>query len=259
MNKFSELHDDSRIIFCKIDHVIQEFRRVSTLPHNVIMLILNGDLPFTPEILSQKPKNVKHIFATNSLVYNDMVTPIPIGVENELEPKRPGHGMVNPAIFDKLPFLTKEEIVEPTEFVDKLYANFNTATNFSYRNLVKQVCQVSKNITFEYGISYRDYVKRTKEHIGVVSPTGNGLECIRTYETLYLDSIPVCVGDRSKYDAIYNGIYKYLPIVFIDEPFKLNDINLVKSEIKRVQNNSKELINYDYWVDKITKKALSVL
>jgi hypothetical protein len=78
MNRFSELHDDERIVFCKIDHVMEDFRRVATLPHKVVMLIMNGDFSFTPEILKHKPSNVKHIFATNSTVYNNMVTPIPV-------------------------------------------------------------------------------------------------------------------------------------------------------------------------------------
>ena len=259
MNKFSELHDDNRIIFCKIDHVISEFKRISTMNHNVIMLILNGDITFTPEIFKQKPNNVKHIFATNTTVVSSMVTPMPIGVENEFEPVRKGHGMINTAIFEKLPYLIGEEVVEPTNFEDRLYANFNTSTNFTYRNTIKQVCIASPNVTFEYGITFREYVKRIKEHIGVVSPTGNGLECIRTYETLYMDCIPVCVGNKKSYEAIINGIYRFLPIVFIDNPIDLNNISLIKTQINKVKNNSKELIDYDYWVDKITKKALLLL
>jgi hypothetical protein len=133
MNRFSELHDDERIVFCKIDHVMEDFRRVSTLPHKVVMLIMNGDYSFTPEILKHKPHNVKHIFATNSTVYNNIVTPIPIGVENQFEPERKGHGMINDGIFEKLPFLLGEEIVEPEIFEDKLYANFNINTNFFYK------------------------------------------------------------------------------------------------------------------------------
>jgi hypothetical protein len=255
MNRFSELHDDERIVFCKIDHVMEDFKRVATLPHKVVMLIMNGDYSFTPEILKHKPSNVKHIFATNSTVYNNMVTPIPIGVENQIEPKRKGHGMINDGIFEKLPFLLGEKKVEPESFEDKLYANFNIHTNFTYRNLVKQVCMISDNVNFEYGLTYENYVKRMKEHLGVVSPTGNGLECIRTYEALYLDCIPVCVGDQKKYEAIYNRIYKFLPIVFISNPGNLNNNELIKSEINKVKNNSKELIDYEYWIDQIMKKV----
>ena len=255
MNKFSELHDDERIVFCKIDHVFDEFKRVSSLPHNVVMLIMNGDLPFTESKFKYKPDNVKHIFATNSTVYNNIVTPIPIGVENAIEPKRVGHGMINNGIFEKLPFLLGEDAVEPETYIDKLYANFNIYTNFEYRSLISRICMDSENITFESGLSYRDYVKKIKEHLAVVSPTGNGLECIRTYETLYLDRIPVCVGDFKNYQAIYNAIYKFLPIVFLSNPNDLKNIDLIKSEINKVKNNSKEMIDYEYWVEQILKKV----
>jgi hypothetical protein len=254
MNKFSELHDDKRIVFCKIDHVMNEFERVSSLPHEVVMLIMNGDFSFTESKLKYKPHNVKHIFATNSTVYNDVVTPIPIGVENSINPKREGHGMINDGIFEKLPFLLGEEIVEPETYVDKLYANFNVYTNMEYRSLIRKICIESENVVFETGLSYRDYVKKIKEHLAVVSPTGNGLECIRTYETLYLDRIPVCVGNPKNYAAIYNAIYKFLPIVFLSNPQDLNNSLLVKSEIKKVKNHSKELIDYEYWIDQIIKK-----
>lgn len=255
MNKFSHLHDDERIVFCKIDHVISEFTRISKLPNNVVMLIMNGDISFTEEIFKQVPHNVKHIFATNSTVVNDRVTPIPIGVENQYEPKREGHGMINHSIFEKLPFLTGEYKIEQEQIYQKLYGNFNVSTNIQYRSMIKQICISSQNITFEYGLSYYDYVKRMKEHIGVVSPTGNGLECIRTYEALYLDCIPVCVGNRTKYKAIYESLYKHLPIVFLDNPNDLDNIEMVKQEINKVKNNSKELIDYEYWVEQILKKA----
>jgi len=50
-----------------------------------------------------------------------------------------------------------------------------------------------------------------------------------------------------------------LQIVFVDNPTDLNNMSLIEKEINKVKNNSKELIDYDYWVDKITKKALSLL
>ena len=163
--------------------------------------------------------------------------------------------MINNGIFEKLPFLLGEETIEPEIYIDKLYANFNIYTNFEYRSLISRICMDSENITFESGLSYRDYVKKIKEHLAVVSPTGNGLECIRTYETLYLDRIPVCVGDFKNYQAIYNAIYKFLPIVFLSNPNDLKNIDLIKSEINKVKNNSKEMIDYEYWVEQILKKV----
>ena len=66
---------------------------------------------------------------------------------------------------------------------------------------------------------------------------------------------PDAVETEKKYEAIYNGIYKFLPIVFLSNPGELNNIQLVKSEINKVKNNSKELIDYEYWVEQILKKV----
>lgn len=257
MNRFSELHDYENILFCKIDFILSEYEKISKLNNDVILLVLNGDYPFTENLFRIRPKNIKHIFATNSLIYNQFVTPIPIGVENDIEPKRQGHGIINEGIFEKLPFLKGEIIINPEFKINKLYANFNINTNFRYRSYIKNICINSDNIHFEYGLTYEEYVKKIKEHLAVISPTGNGLECIRTYETLYLDSIPICVGDFNQYRAIYERIYKYLPIVFIDNPHDLTNMILIEKEIKKVEKNSKEILNYDYWVGEILKKVKS--
>jgi len=255
MNKFSELHNYENIIFCKRDFIINEYNEISKMKSKVVLIVLNSDYSFNEDLLAICPKNVKHIFATNSTIYNDMVTPLPIGVENSIEPKRVGHGMINNEIFEKLPYLTKKVDVQPEQFIDKLYGNFNINTNFNYRNYIKSICLNSNNINFEYNLTYPEYVKRIKEHIGVVSPTGNGIECIRTYETLYLDSIPICVGEYHQYKAIYDRIYKNLPIVFISNPQDLTNLNLIKVEINKVKNRSKEILDYNYWVNEIIKKA----
>lgn len=255
MNKFSELHNYENIIFCKRDFIMEEYENISKMKSNVVLLVLNSDYSFTPELLKIKPKNIKHIFATNSIVFNELVTPLPIGVENDIEPKREGHGMINSSIFEKLPYLTGEIIIEPDNLIDKLYGNFNIYTNFHYRNNIKNICLNSDNINFECDLTYVDYVKRIKEHLAIISPTGNGLECIRTYETLYLNSIPICVGDYNQYSAIYNRIYKNLPIVFITNPQDLTNLSFIKNEINKVKNNSREFLDYNYWINEIIKKA----
>jgi hypothetical protein len=231
MNKFSELHEYENIIFCKRDYIIEEYERISKIKSNVVLIVLNSDYPFTEDLLRSRPNNIKHIFATNSFVYNELVTPLPIGVENSMEPKRSGHGMINHSIFEKLPYLTGEIKIESSEKFDRLYANFNVYTNIKYRSLIKNICSSTPHIGFEHGLSYSEYVQKMKQHLGVISPTGNGLECIRTYETLYMDSIPVCVGDFNSYKAIYERIYKNLPVVFISNPNDLTNLDLIKSEL----------------------------
>jgi len=253
-NRFTEFHNGENVFYCKIDYILNGYQEISNTNRNVVLVVGNGDFPFTDHLFRMKPHNVKHIFSSNSLVLNDMVTPVPVGIENFTESKRVGHGIINKEIFNKLPFILKEEIVDsPLQKVDKLYANFSVNTNPYFRNKVKSICQNSDNIDFETGLSYRDFVKKFKSYLGCISPEGNGIECIRTFEVLYMDEIPICVGDFSKYRALYEGIYKNLPVVYLSDMTDLSNHEKVKSEINRVKNNSKESLYYDFWKDKINK------
>lgn len=260
MNRYcNDLHDGERIIFCKIDFVLEEFNKIREMGKNVVLIIANGDITFNDDLLKHCPSNVKHIFSTNTTCYNDKVTPIPIGVEMETTAKRIGHGDINNGIFEKLPYLTGSISVGDTSKINKLYSNFNINTNLNFRLKVKELSQSLPHINFEYGITYPYFVEQVNKHLGTISPRGNGIECIRTYEVLYLNSIPIVVGDRLEYKSIYEKIYKNLPIVFIDELTKLSDLSYIENEIKKIKNNSRELLDYNYWVDLINKKTNMIL
>jgi hypothetical protein len=91
-----------------------------------------------------------------------------------------------------------------------------------------------------------------------LSPRGNGIECIRTYEVLYLDSIPIVFGDYHEYKAINEKIYKKLPIVFVHDYSQLTDFHSLERKISEVKNNSRELLDYYYWVNLIKKTASKI-
>jgi hypothetical protein len=254
MNRYcNDLHDGERIIFCKIDYILSEFQRIRNLKNDVILIIANGDITFNDYLLSFCPHNVKHIFSTNTSCYNDKVTPIPIGVEMQIPAKREGHGDINSGIFEKLPYLSGNIKIDEIKPINKLYSNFNINTNLNFRPYIRDISISEPHINFEFGISYYDFVKRVKSHLGTLSPRGNGIECIRTYEVLYLNSIPIVIGNGNEYRAIYEKIYKNLPIVFLDDAEKLRNFSLIETEIKKIKNNSLETLDYNYWVDFINK------
>jgi len=259
MSRFcNDLHDDERIIFCKTDFILNEFERIKNLNKKVILIIANSDYSVTEEIMSMCPSNVEHVFATNTTCYSDRVTPLPIGVEIEELTKRPGHGMINPGIFEKKPYLLGEIKVKTTEILDKIYSNFNTHTNPSVRVPLKNHTLSNDIFLNKENLTYHDFVKDVKSTIATLSPRGNGIECIRTYEVLYLNSIPIVYGDYKEYKAINKKIYKNLPIVFIDDITEFKDFNKIENKIKNVKNNSLETLDYYYWVDKINKTAYKI-
>jgi len=256
MSRFcNDLHDDEKIVFCKTDFILEEFERIRNFKKNIILIIANSDYSVTDDILSRCPPNVKHIFATNTTSNSDKVTPIPIGVEIEELTTRAGHGMINPGIFEKKPYLLGEVNVGDFEVKNKIYSNFNVNTNIPIRSPLKNYCFFNENFSNEEGLTYGDFVKGVKSHMATLSPRGNGIECIRTYEVLYLKSIPIIYGNSEEYNAINNKIYKNLPVVFVGDIKEFDDFRNVEKRIKEVKNNSLETLDYYYWVDKIKKMS----
>ena len=93
LNKFSELHDGEKIIFCKTDFLDSEFNNISKINGDVILITGNSDYAITDDIVKRAPKNIKKWYAQNALTNSDLVTPIPMGIENKLESLRLGHGI----------------------------------------------------------------------------------------------------------------------------------------------------------------------
>jgi len=256
MSRFcNDLHDDDRIIFCKRDYILEEFERIKNFNKKIILIIANSDYTFDDNLLSKCPLNVEHIFSTNTTCLNDKVTPIPIGVEIEVNTKRVGHGQINPGIFEKKPYLLGE--IKPVigEIVNTVYSNFNINTNKSVRQPLYDFCVNNSNYEIGGGLTYGQFVSKVSSHIATLSPRGNGIECVRTYEVLYLKSIPIVFGDYNEYRAINEKIYKNLPVVFTHNFGQLNDFSYIEKRISEVKNNSTEFLEYDYWVNLIKQKS----
>lgn len=260
MSRFcNDLHDDERIVFCKTDFIFDEFERLKNTNKKIILIIANSDYTVSDFTLRNCPSNVEHIFATNTTCDNERVTPIPIGVEMEEVAKRIGHGQINHDIFNKKPFLLNEIPLDvPSEVSKKIYSNFNTNTNPKIRTPLFKFCSENENFFVETGISFQEFSKKVKSHIATLSPRGNGIECIRTYEVLYLNSIPIVFGDYEEYKTIYEKIYKKLPVVFLWDYSQLSDFSSIEKNISKVKNNSRELLDYYYWVDLIIKKTKKI-
>jgi len=252
MNRFcNDLHNDENIIFCKTDYIVEEFNRISSKKNKIILIVGNSDYRFDDNLLKLCPNNVKHIFATNCTTSDNRVTPLPYGVEMEVQSSREGHGYVNESIFEKIPYLTGEIEGNKTPKNNKLLSNFTVSTNHNFRSPVESFSKNCDNINYLENIPFSDFASNVKSHLGTISPMGNGIECIRTYEVLYMGEIPFVIGNNHDYKNIKSKIYDELPIVFIDDLSKLNSIDFILNEIQRVQNKSKEFLSYSYWKNRI--------
>jgi hypothetical protein len=83
----------------------------------------------------------------------------------------------------------------------------------------------------------------------VISPFGNGLDCIRTFEALCLG----CIVIMRK--SVLDIIYEDLPVLFVDEWYDINK-ELLEKTLNEFKNKSfnYEKLKMDYWYNLVKSK-----
>lgn len=251
LNKFSKLHNDQSIWFCKTDYIYKDFQAISRLDHNVILITGNSDYPITETIVEKKPKNIIKWFAQNAL--SNFLEPIPIGLENKLEASRHGHGIGYRHRVEQ----TELEIIEQPEVSPRfnIYANFNVNTNPSFRKNIKNICINSKHINWqEPNLSISKWFNNIRDHRMVVCPMGNGIDTHRLWETLYCNRVPIIV--KTAQYKIYD-LYLKFPIIVLEDTNELEDekhINALYSQTLKKSHNI-DMLNINYWINLIRESA----
>jgi len=250
INKFSHLHDEKNIFFCKTDYILEDFKNISKLDHPVTLITGNSDYAITDELVSLAPKNIVSWYAQNALSNAEILHPIPLGLENKLPSVRDGHGI---GYFDRAS--KKEELLNsinnnPTKLI---YANFNIDTNYDYRSAVKKKCIDSSFIDWqEPTLALSEFFNKITDYKMVVCPAGNGVDTHRLWETLYCGRIPITiiVGEYKIYE-----LYKKLPIILLNNTQDISNYNLIMQKYAECQskNFNQKLLNMNYWITKIKK------
>jgi hypothetical protein len=127
-----------------------------------------------------------------------------------------------------------------------LYTNFNVNNHPDRYNWQNQINSLNLNIINKKK-SFSDYIDDLKNSYFCASPRGNGIDCHRTWESLYYDCIPI-VQKHFIYDSFD------APIIQIEKSSDLthdllNDLKL-KHENKIIKFD-KKLLTLNYWKQKI--------
>ena len=99
-----------------------------------------------------------------------------------------------------------------------LHCNFDIGTNPLERNkcLHETGSQLSKRVPFE------QYLEEMGKSYFTLSPNGNGIDCHKHWEALYLKTIPIVTK------SINIEFYKHLPFLVIDDWEDYKNLNLSK-------------------------------
>jgi len=183
----------------------------------------NSDINFTEEYVNAVVEffpHMKHWYTQNLLCEHPKVSPIPIGIAN---PKW-SHG--NQERFEKI---MKEENEKNMLY----YANFNISTNPPARLDCYKKLGIEPDTEYPNAASIKDhddfvnstqdnYLRNISKSYFTISPDGNGKDCHKTWEALYMKSIPIVKR--------WHGAERFkklgIPIIILDDWSEFHDLDL---------------------------------
>ena len=180
------------------------------------------------------PSNIKRWHMTNCMTEEPRLSGIPFGVFNDES-------------ADKLcntPELEKRKW---------LYVNFQTYTMERFYLKAHWGSRQLKDMNFMTFVAeakpIEEYFKDIAAHRYVLCPDGNGIDCFRTWETLYLGSIPIVKRSRTTEQ------FADLPILLVDDLFNIT-IELLEEKYEEIllKKDNLDKIKLSYW-NKIFKES----
>jgi len=212
---------ENDIVFINLDYfntLIEQF--ISIKPINrVILLTQNSDKTFTQEHFESVDKYVNKIYAINCNYAHEKIEKIPIGFRDNR------YSIHQPLRTISLLKLEKDILI---------YMNFTMRTNYNERIKCFNAFKDLGFVTKENNIPLSNFYSQIAKSKYIISPVGEGIDCHRIYESIYLNSIPIVKS------TLLDDFYRTLPIIIVND---WNDI----TEHFLLTNYSKYKDNLDYW------------
>lgn len=195
---------DASVVFVH-GHLLPQLweRELAKLTRPYVLISHNSDFDPTPLQGKAWPPNLVHWFAENCFPEDERVTPIPIGVENR---GRANHGFA---------FRNATSIgTIPQDKLPRILYGFSLANNPDERRMALAALATSRVTSAIQGQpNPEQYLQRLKEHCLVASPAGNGTDCHRTWEALYVKTLPIV-----RRNPLTRAFFSLgLPLVLIDD------------------------------------------
>jgi hypothetical protein len=202
---------------------------------------------YTEATFNEIPKNIVHWFVANNTILNDArITNIPFGIngtDGNQEPKEKIYNKINSSIMvDGRNIRRKYD----------LYVNFQFYTN-ERTKLFELYNREELNQTVERNVSFDVYLQKLSTHNCCLCPSGNGGDCYRTLEALYMGCIPII--EKNEAMIFYNRLN--LPIIYRGSLEGITQEYLSNiRELKINDRNTWDLtgISISYWNNKIEHK-----
>lgn len=230
---------DGDIIYTHTMFVKQLFEVIKNIDKKLIVISHNCDTGVDSSFIV--PDNVIKWYTQNVNVVNPKIESLPIGLENN---------RWFPDRQKKKKIIAK--LNETRNYRNLVYMNHNIGTNPTVRGRLYELYEGESWVTAERGSNsqgrFDEYLDNIYNHKFVMSPQGNGLDTHRTWECLYVGSIPI------EKRNLNNRFYTDLPICFVDSWEDLTP-EFLESEFVRIKSGTWNIkLNFEYWKNKIIRR-----
>ncbi len=228
------------IIFIKADRLEEFSIYVNNIKYPFVIISHHGDELVDEKYLSLLAcENLLHWFAQNCILNHKKITPIPIGLED-----RWYH---NNGVLKEFKNLKNKKYNK----IPRILVSFNVNTNPTIRGPALEKLQLLSTTDSFRGDS-REYRKNLIKYMFVASPEGNGIDCHRTWEAIYLGVIPIVTNKR------FHMQFEELPMLIINDWSELSqytehDLLAIYTE-KVKKSDDINIIWSKYWKKQIKNK-----
>lgn len=195
--------DKYKILFI-YTHIAKSFLELYLNKTNNKFTLITHNSDVGIDVTFLKYLNNNHIlkwYAQNVCLKHPKLKALPIGIANS-QWKHGNLDILNHIISNTN--MDKEKLV---------YLNYKINTNKSVRKPIFNLLSSKKFVTCNSNLSYQEYLKELSQHKYCIVPPGNGIDCHRTWECLYLGVIPILQN------CICNEIFQNLnlPVLLVDD------------------------------------------
>ena len=233
ITKFREISTikEPLIIITKIEYLEQLNKKILySLKTDFVLITHYGDCDsgLNNQILNH-PYLLKW-YGLNMVKVSDKTEAIPIGLENNFFKR------TNIEVLNKCSKNVKNKL---------LYLNFSLNTNPNRTIIMNKLLE--KKFIKNNNLPWKDYIQELSEYKFCISPQGNGIDCHRTWECLYLGVIPIV--EKSTVMNAFND----LPILFVEnyDNITIEYLNSIYEEKFKNKKFNLEKLDLMYWDKKI--------
>lgn len=233
------------IVFVGNPYMKEYFETLHTrISHPYILIQHNGDFVVDQSIANFIDDKIICFFAQNTIINHPKIVPIPIGVTNKYWSVA---GM--PWTYNKKPSPHK---------LPRIFFSFSPETNPTEREpALRYLLEHSCADKPEKFLAANTHTQLLNKYLFVASPPGQGPESNRTWEALYMRTIPITKP--------FVGINYFkelgLPIWIVEDWHELDTYSekeLASKYNELFDNASFDALSMDYWIHKIEEASESL-